>query len=180
MIYTIWLIIGYNYPPYTAKICNHIIIVEFVFLVLITLLAQVFLIARLYALAGESRKVLVTFALLSLANFAMGLALIVLARDTPTFLLPAGTLLVCVPDSRFTFNLRAVYSFFSLAYDAISFLTLIWLSYSTCGARSTWPTILGRIVKDSAIYFFAVLSSHLLVVLYIIVVPHNLRYFSSV
>lgn len=109
---------------------------------------------------------------------------------TASFLLPTGPRLVCIPDSQSTFDIRAAYSFFSLAYgqricslcalhasenpytiDAASFLTLILLSYSTCGPRPTWPTILRTMLKDSALYFLAVLGSHLLVVLYIIIVP---------
>jgi len=169
-----------NYPPYTMKICDKIILVEFTFLVSITLLAQVFFIARLYALSGENRKVLVVFGLLSITQMTLGLVFIILARNAPSFLLPTGTMLVCIPDSQSAFVIRAAYSFFSLAHDTLSFLTLIYLSYSTCGPTSSWPTILRTIMKDSALYFLAVLASHLLVVLYIIIVPFGLKYFSSV
>ena len=46
------------------------------------------------------------------------------------------------------------------AADVVSFLTLLRLSYLTCGPRSTWPVVLKTIVKDSALYFIVVFTSH--------------------
>ena len=45
--------------------------------------------------------------------------------------------------------------------DIVSLLTVIGLSYSTCGQRSTWPTLLRTLVNDSALYFLVVLASHI-------------------
>lgn len=91
---------------------------------------------RLYALSGESRKLLVAFTLLSVAHAALGVTLIVLARNTregtvrgeycggeltyqpriASFLLPTGPRVVCIPDSSAAFGVRVAYSFSSLAY----------------------------------------------------------------
>lgn len=180
MIYAIWITIALNYPTYTAKVCDKVVIIEFVYLVFSTLVTQVFFVARLYALAGESRRVLIVFALLAFIQTTLGIVFEVLARNSPSFLLPTGTLLFCIPDSRSSFNIRVAYSLFSFAFDLVSFATLIRMSYLTCGPTSTWPTILKTIMKDSALYFLAVMGSHSLVLLYIIIVPGNLRYFSSV
>ena len=105
-----------------------------------------------------------------------------------SFLLPIGSLLVCIPDSQAAFNIRVAYGCFSLAYgkdvlpakslfvflnppfiDIVSFLALIRFSYSTCGRSSTWPTILRKVVKDSALYFLAILGAHLVAALIIAV-----------
>ncbi|KAF9790362.1 hypothetical protein BJ322DRAFT_1104022 [Thelephora terrestris] len=184
MIYTIWAFVALDYPPYTEKLktlsCDKILIVEFTYLVLVTLLAQIFFVARLYALAGENRKVLVVFAFLAVAQLTLGVVLIVLARNAPSFLLPTGPLVVCIPDSRATFNIRVAYSCFSFAYDAVSFLTLIRFSYSTCGRSSSWPTILRTVMTDSALYFLAILGSHLVVILVIVIAPSSVKYFSSI
>ncbi|KAF9650170.1 hypothetical protein BDM02DRAFT_3185562 [Thelephora ganbajun] len=124
-IYEVWTFVALNYPPYTGKSpyrqlesssCDKAAIIEFIFLVLAILLAQVFFVVRLYALAGESRKVLVVFALLTIVQVTLGIVFIVLARDAPSILLPLGHNLICIPDSRATFNIRATYTFFSLAH----------------------------------------------------------------
>ena len=107
-----------------------------------------------------------------------------------SILVPFGTLDICIMDSPLTFIIRAIYTFFSLAYgqniplarslfvslnlpmtDTLLLLTLIWVSYSTCGPRSTWPTILKTIMEDSALYFLAVLASHFPVALFMILDP---------
>jgi hypothetical protein len=58
-----------------------------------------------------------------------------------------------------------------LTTDTVLLLTLIRVSYSTCGSRSTWPTVLKTIMRDSALYFLAVLASHSLVALFMISDP---------
>jgi hypothetical protein len=44
--------------------------------------------------------------------------------------------------------------------DVASFLTLLRLSYLTCGPSSTWSVVLKTMIKDSALYFVVVFMSH--------------------
>ena len=55
--------------------------------------------------------------------------------------------------------------------DVSLLLILIRVSYSTCGKRSTWPTVLKAIVRDSGLYFLAVLASHFLVGFFMVLDP---------
>ena len=91
---------------------------------------------RLYALSGESRKVLVIFSTLAVAHTILGIVFIVLARNAceeafrnegfpleltyypraAWFLLQTGPRLVCIPDSQTAFNIRVTYSCLSIAY----------------------------------------------------------------
>lgn len=180
MIYTGWAIVALNYPPYTEKVCGRVAITEFVTVVAFTLVSQTFFVARLYALSKESRKMLVTFGILTAAQFGIGVALIVRAKNITSFDFPTAASLICIPDSKATFDMRVVYSFSSLAYDAVSTMTLLLLSYLACGPRLDWPTILKTIMRDSALYFVAILASHFIVVLFLIVDRNNERYFSTI
>ena len=62
-----------------------------------------------------------------------------------------------------------------LMTDIALFLTLIRVSYLTCGSRPTWPNILKTIMRDSALYFLAVLASHFLVVLLMMLNPVSVK-----
>ena len=109
-------------------------------------------------------------------------------------IIPLGPVEICILSSPVTFIIRATYNFFSLAYgqkmylpgylllslnllttDTALFLTLIRVSYSTCGPRSTWPTVLKTIMRDSALYFLGVLASHSLVALFMILNPVSIK-----
>ena len=103
------------------------------------------------------------------------------------FIVPAGTSTTWLSRTQF---LWVAYSFFSLGYgkdihplgllgasnppttEILLLLAVLTLSYFACGARSTWPTLLKTLIKDSALYFLVVIISHsLIAILYMWAIP---------
>ncbi|KAF9790363.1 hypothetical protein BJ322DRAFT_380751 [Thelephora terrestris] len=146
LIYEVWVLVAFNFAGYTGKMsvqsqrtlfhqlkfdsCKETVRIQVAFFVYATLLAQVLFVAQVYALSGRNRKVL------------------------------AAAFQICILDTSVTFNARAAYTIFSLAYNVASLLTLLRLSYLTCGPSSTWPVVLKTMIKDSALYFVVVFTSH--------------------
>jgi len=180
MVYEVWILVAFNYPGYTGKICKETVIIQVIFFVFATLLAQVLFVAQIYALSGRNRKVLAVFTFLTAVQLALGIVYIAEPGNTPLALppIPLDAFQICVLNSSITFNTRVVYTTFSLAYNAASFLTLLRLSYSTCGPRLTWPVVLKTMVKDSALYFIVVFTSHSTGVLFMTLNTTNVRHSS--
>lgn len=166
IIYDIWALVAFNYPGYTGNICQKTVIVQPTFLVFATFLAQVFFVAQTYALSKRNHKVLAVFTLLTVIQLALGIIYLTEPGTTSLALpsIPLDAFQICILDSQNAFSIRVAYIVFSLVYNTVSFLTILRLSYSTCGPRSTWPVILKTITKDSLLYFLVVLVSHSLVV----------------
>ena len=59
--------------------------------------------------------------------------------------------------------------------DIVLLLTLVQISYLTCGLRSTWPTILKTMINDSVLSFLAVLASHVPMALFMVSGPVSVK-----
>ncbi|KAF9781666.1 hypothetical protein BJ322DRAFT_1111592 [Thelephora terrestris] len=61
---------------------------------------------------------------------------------------------------------------FSLIYDLLAFLIIIWVGRKSSNLRgSKFPSILDKIVKDATLYFLVIFTSHLLVECFLLFAP---------
>lgn len=106
-----------NYPEYPTNICEKTAIIQLAFLVFATLVAQVFFVAQIYALAGKSRRVLAVSVFLTIVQLTIGIVCLADPGNAPLTIppIPVNVFKICVLNSPISSLTRTVFIVFSLA-----------------------------------------------------------------
>jgi len=169
---------GYQYTQlvtWTSKeitsYCNVTTFTENAYLVLVTLLSQLFLAVRVYAVKGRSKGSLGILSSMTVVQLAYGVVYIaVFRRGAYTFvsLVDPGvyTFATCLQDSTIGTSLQLGYLAQSLVFDFIAFLMIAICSSKSAQVFRT-SSLFGRIVQDATVYFLAIVWVHLTLLIYV-------------
>ncbi|KAF9790805.1 hypothetical protein BJ322DRAFT_1170204 [Thelephora terrestris] len=129
--------------------------------VVCTLLAQIVLTVRVYAVTKKNIPIAIGFAIITLSQLVLGIVLVVFAaragaQTIPPIPLDAYRLCVFVRHR----TLEVVYTGISLLYDLLAFSLTIMLARRSMTSGLRIPTILNVIAEDATRYFLVIFTSH--------------------
>ncbi|KAF9780549.1 hypothetical protein BJ322DRAFT_1112540 [Thelephora terrestris] len=157
-------------------VCNKSAFIEILFFVWCTLIAQIVLNLRLYAITMKSVIVTGFFACITASQLALGIYWTNLAANAPAQQLPPIHLMayqLCI----FTRHRKVemAYTAMSLAYDFLAFLVIVALAVGSTNGGFKMPHILRTIVRDSTVYFLIIFTSHLVLEMTLLLARLNLQ-----
>lgn len=143
---------------------------ENTYLVLVTLLSQLFLALRVYAIGGRSKLSLAVLSVMTLLQLGYGVAYTaVFRREADTFVSLVNpeeyTFATCLQDPDGT-ALQLGYLGSSLAFDVTAFLMIATSSYNATQVFRN-SSLFSRVVQDATVYFLAIVWVHLTVIIYV-------------
>jgi len=153
-----------SYLPYfNKKLCDRVTFFFILTLVVCTLLAQVALTTRIYAVTRKNTRIAIGFAIITASQLVLGVYVVVIttmeeAQPFPPIPLDAYRICVFTPHRA----LEIAYTSISLLYDSLAFLTILFfttrLNQKIPGFKV--PTILETIAEDATLYFLVIFTSH--------------------
>lgn len=163
MVFTIWVLVADYSWGYTYEMCSKTAFLKILCVILCTLIAQIILNARLYAITMRSKIITGFFVALTIPQFGLGLYLATLAANTPAEQFPP----IPLPAYHLCLFTRhqkeeLAHTAFTLAYDFLAFLVIVVLGIKSSTRGYKMPYILRIIVQDATAYFLVIFTSHLI------------------
>jgi len=162
MVYTVWFVITNHDQLYTYEMCSRTAFLEVLVVVFCTLIAQTMLNLRIYALTMKNKIVSGFFACITISQLALGLSLTVKVANTPAQffpLVPLSAYHLCIFASNH--KMEVIYVVISLIYDSLAFVVIVVLALRAKFCTQGIPDMLRTIVRDAAVYFAVIFTSHL-------------------
>ncbi|KAF9648233.1 hypothetical protein BDM02DRAFT_3261179 [Thelephora ganbajun] len=128
-----------------------------------TLLAQVVLTLRIYAITGKNRMITVCLGIITMSQFTFGLygSVIYATHGARQILpIPLDTYRICTFEQHVSQEI--VYTTISLVYDFLVFSVIIYLVARSNVYRFPIPSLLKTIAQDATLYFLVIFTSHLM------------------
>jgi len=161
MAFMIWYIVqisSWNSPHNTCSKTN---VLENLLCTWCTVIAQVVLNSRIHALAMKKWIITGFFSCITLAQFALGICMMVLVSSGAS---PIGDQTsindtvhqICTGNRK----IQIAYTAMSLFYDALAFLVVIGFVRSGPLKGFKMPRLLRTFVQDSTVYFLIIFTSH--------------------
>jgi len=158
------LLLPLSYGPHVhEKICDRIAFYFILTIVVCTLLAQVALTVRIYAVTMKNIPIVIGFAIITASQLALGTCVMVLteiggAQSLEPIPLDAYRVCVFAPHR----TLEIAYNSISLLFDFLAFSLIMFLaiqsSRRTAGLKI--QTLLVTIAEDAMLYFLVIFTSH--------------------
>jgi len=160
MAFPFWFLAVSFRQDYSQELCNKTSFISILTLVLSTLIAQVVLTLRIYAVTGKSRLIAAGFSIITASQLAAGiyLTLPVPVPESTVPQIPFDSFKLCIL-SRYRGG-EIAYPVISLAYDLLAFLTILRQAGRSTVRRFGMPGLLGTIVRDTTKYFFVIFTAH--------------------
>jgi len=159
--------LSFYYSGYTQEKCDKTAFLALIFIVTSTLVTQIFLTLRLYALSQRSRLALASFSTLSLVHLAFGIVMISSPSNSGMKFpnVPLDAFRLCMVKTKPTYEV--VYVGLSLFFDLVTFITIV---YYAIRSKSQYgmPYIIKTILEDTTMYSFAMALCNLALVLFVI------------
>ncbi|KAF9790731.1 hypothetical protein BJ322DRAFT_1104380 [Thelephora terrestris] len=153
-----FLLLAVSYGPNPHPKISWYSIFMFVFC---TLLAQIVLTVRAYAVTKKNTPIAIGFAIITLSQLVLGIVVVVFAAKggvQPLPPIPLDAYRLCLFVRHRT--LEVVYTGISLLYDLLAFLLTIILARRSKTSGLQIPTILKIIAEDATRYFLVIFTSH--------------------
>jgi len=182
-LYQTWVFFVGFLPQFTHQTCDKTAFIQILTFFLCTLLAQVSITVRLYALTLGRKRIVAFFSAITFTQVVIGVYTIVITAHKPAQRLPLIPLQaydLCIFSRSPRFEL--VYMSLSLFFDAMAFSVIVFVSFgfkaglSSQGGR---PSIIRTIVEDSTLYFLVIFSSHLVSFLMLLVARPSVQLLPS-
>jgi len=161
--YQIWLLeLAYSLnPDFNARACEKSAWYPIFAFVICTLLAQVVLTVRIYAVASKNIPVTIAFATITISQLALGIRItVVAAREGAQILppLPFDAYHLCVFVRHRPVEIA--YTSISICYDFLAFSLIIFVAATSKSRGLRFPTILRAMAEDATWYFLVIFTSH--------------------
>jgi len=181
MVYMTWIAVSNHSWAYTYEMCTKTSFIEIIFFVWCTLIAQIILTTRIYAITMKNTIIASLFVCITIPQFALGIYMIVLAASAPAQRLPSIHLTayqLCV----FTRHrsVETAYTAISLLYDFSAFVVIIVLAAKSGIKGFRMPGILRTIVQDATVYFLVIFTSHFVLEMTLLVARPSLQLLPAV
>jgi len=165
---------------YTYEMCTKTVFVEVFFLVWCTLIAQIVLSARLYALTMGNKRVTSLFVCITVPQLSFGLYQAALSTREPAKQLPPIDLSayqLCVFARHW--KAEIAYTAISLCYDFLGFLVIVFFAIKSGFISSKMPRLLRAIIQDATVYFLIIFTSHFVFEMTLLLLRPNLQLLSG-
>jgi len=194
--WTFWLFIVNRYFPMTfqfwlvatsfgsysdTRLCHKTSWYPLFMFAICTLLAQVVLTLRIYAVTMKNIPIVVGFAIITVSQFAVGMWMLIRAalkgeEVIPPIPLDAYHLCIFIRHR----PLELAFTATSLLFDSLAFFLIIFLaarsSREAAGFRMKIPTMLQNIATDATRYFLVIFTSHLVFVLIMVFARDTIQF----
>lgn len=145
-----------------AEVCGKTVFYSAFVFAVCTLLAQVVLTVRIYAVTMKNLPIAVGFAIITACQLVLGMYVVVLAalegaQPLPSLPLDAYHLCIFVQHRR----LEIAYAGISLSFDFLAFLLIIILATKSEAAGLGVPSLLYTIAEDATLYFLVIFTAHI-------------------
>jgi len=178
--YQIWLL--YSVPNFNTmheRLCAKTAFLQVLVTVETTLLAQVVLTLRIYAVTSKNRIITSFLCVITISQLILGLHL---TYSAATHKLPWVTValiyMTCVAVTPWPESF--VFPIISLVYDLIAFSVIVYLAVRSNIHKVPIPSLLRIIVQDATYYFLVIFTSHLVVTVYLWFGPVRISSSSSI
>lgn len=166
MIYVVWSRL-YLDLDYTGQLCDKVSIVGAAFVVWCTLIAQILLTTRIYALTCLSRLVAMSFAAITLVQFIVGLVVASTWNQSDKSKLSLNYTCTITLNG----NLELVYFALSLFFDLAAFVVIVVFALRSGpqfpGLRMHFLSHMIRtIVQDATLYFGVMFTSQFILMIF--------------
>lgn len=182
MTYQIWQF-AVSYSPQSKldlEVCQRTAFYPALAFVVSTLVAQIVLTLRMYAVTMKNLPITLGFVVITVCQFALGACAVVLAAMKGAEELPAIPLEafhVCVFVQHRT--LEIAYAGISLLYDFLAFSLTIFFIMRSKKAGLKLSTILRTIAEDATRYFLFIFTSHFVLEMALSVGRESVQFLSS-
>lgn len=160
-------LLSFYYSGYTQERCNKTAFLALIFIVTSTLVTQIFLTLRLYALSQRSKLALAFCSTLSLAQLTFGIVMISSPLNSGMKFpeLPLDAFRLCVVKTKTIYEI--VYVGLSFIFDIATSATIV---YYAVRSKSQYgmPHIIKTVLEDTAMYSFIMALCHLMLILFVI------------
>jgi len=160
--YSIWSLVLHYGPIFSQRICDKTAFLSVLAFVVVTVIAEIVLTLRIYAVTRKNRVIAACFGVITASQFALGVRAIIVTA-TPgaqkVIPIPLNPYNVCV----FIRHRRAEIGFtaISIAYDLLAFLLIAYLALRSNVYELQMPSLLKTIVQDATHYFLVIFTSHI-------------------
>ncbi|KAF9789668.1 hypothetical protein BJ322DRAFT_550952 [Thelephora terrestris] len=188
ILYETWIVVVVWWPGFTYEVCNNTAWIEIAIFVFLTLLAQIFLTMRIYALTMKNKMIVAFFSGVTIPQLALGIYLTYLGATNPAVVLPpipldAFRLCVFARHRPIEIGYTSISLFFDSAAFFVIFSSGLRTGLGSSSVSSSRPSLVHTIVHDATIYFFVIFTSHLIFLSTLIFervgTPSNLIYLCS-
>jgi len=160
--YQVWLLTVHYGLPFSQRLCNSTALASIIVYVACTLIAQLVMTLRIYAITMKDRTVTACFVVIMIAQFALGVYFTVLTTMTGADKVQStipDTNNTCVPVRRRPVELG--FPAISLLYDLLAFLIVIYVMLHSSIGQVKMPSLFKTIAQDATRYFLVIFTSHL-------------------
>jgi len=176
MSYQVWLLAIDFTPRFDTAVCNKTAFYSIFAFAICTLLAQVVLTVRMYAVGMKNVYIAVGFGIITASQFALGIYMMTLAGKEgahPLPQIPLDAYHLCVFFRHR--NLELAYTSLSIIYDSLAFLLIMFLATRLKRRGLKVRTLMEAIAEDAMRYFMVIFSAHLVLVLTLNLAPEPIQ-----
>ncbi|KAF9789646.1 hypothetical protein BJ322DRAFT_549689 [Thelephora terrestris] len=173
VLYEIWVVFVVWWPGLTDEVCNHTAWMDIAIFVFLTLMAQMFLTLRIYALTMKNKMIMAFFSGVTISQLALGIYLTFLGATNPAVVsssIPLDAFRLCSFEIHRLLGIG--YASISIFFDLAAFSLIIGFGRRTgLNANSvamSRPSLVHTIVHDATVYFFFVFTSQIIFLLTLI------------
>ncbi|KAF9038700.1 hypothetical protein BJ165DRAFT_1499820 [Panaeolus papilionaceus] len=167
------VIIAYNDQSWGEKSCHNFVIYEAAVVIALVGICELIMILRVYALYECSKTMLSVLLSMLLGHIVVT---IVAARKGFALPLPPGLTACILSGSSFIF---ASFWIIPLIMDSTMFGLTMWRGRGYFRARSFTSRVMHILLRDGAIYFFAIFSANIIGFLIFMLSPVDLKYIGA-
>jgi len=167
MSYQVWLLsIDFFTPHFNTTACNKTAFYSILAFVTCTLLAQVVLTIRIYAVAMKNIYIAIGLGAITVSQLALGIYMMAVAGKEgaqPLPQIPLDAYHLCVFFRHRKFELA--YTSISIFYDSLAFLLIMFLATGLKRRGLKVRNLMETITADATRYFLVIFSAHFVLVL---------------
>jgi len=168
--------VAFFLPQFTPEICDKWVFMQYIQIAVVTLVSQIFMTYRVYAMSGRNKPILYSFSILSVTQGIFVLALLSIPGNkgmtVPDIPLEAYHLCNVDPPSKIG---DMAYLVLSLAFDLSIFI--LTLHYTLKASRASKGSHLAHaVLQDGTVYFFYIFAANIVWLICILTARPVIKY----
>ncbi|KAH8830130.1 hypothetical protein DL96DRAFT_1813224 [Flagelloscypha sp. PMI_526] len=163
MAFMVITLVAYFIPAWTYEVCNRFAIVEWIQALLNSILAELVLLFRTFAMTGRSRIAVLFLACVMFSQcivvfYAMSIKGENQALPLPDIPIDAFHMCILYSDP----HMDLAYLILTIIFDLTVFIITLFISSRSLSWRYSRTSLYGTMLRDGALYFFVIFSGNLI------------------
>jgi len=174
--YQLWVVVFGYFRPFSQRRCDKTAFFSVLTFVGSSLLAQVVLTLRIYAVTSKNRVISLCFCVITISQFVFGLYWTIFTAvegAQQALPIPLDAYVVCTFKRHK--HLEIGFTVTSLIYDLLAFSVIVYLVVRSNIYNFPIPTLLKTIARDATYYFLLIFTSHVIFVLVLLFAKPTLQ-----